>query len=257
MNNKQNRFFMFIICFDPWVVPPVCINHFITRHTRALMLLLWKARRRTLNAPQRSWLDWLVAAQTATLADTRSLTDFGFFGGRFGRKLCGWRGAGPRFKQVLSAEWRTGTRCRFLRRCGPNWPSWSWSYPRVSTSLADSAAAAGPCWEDKPDQSLSHQVQKKVLLQAPQVQVHIQQRRTRFGLLGTRCFRGVAPFGEPLLFLWIMQDCSTDIIRNSMKCTSKQHIMSLLGSSFDLWVLRVKSPIPFAVMRLWVTVNWL
>lgn len=46
-----------------------------------------------------------------------------------------------------------------------------------------------------------------------------------------------------------------DIIRNSMKCTSKQHIMSLLGSSFDLWVLRVKSPIPFAVMRLWVTVN--
>lgn len=38
-----------------------------------------------------------------------------------------------RINSVLTAaEWRTGSRCLFLRRSGPNWPSWSWSYLRVS-----------------------------------------------------------------------------------------------------------------------------
>lgn len=89
-----------------------------------------------------------------TECDTLRLTDFGFFGG-FGRsqkREKREKQAGNRdISRFLTAEWRTGTRYRSLRRCGPNWRSWSWSYRRVSTwcftaelggSLPGSAAAA-------------------------------------------------------------------------------------------------------------------
>lgn len=78
---------------------------------------------------------------------THSLTDFGFFGvwGEARRAKRGRKESENRdLSRVPTAEWRTGTRYRFLRRCGPNWPSWSWSYRRVSTWISPLSSAALP-----------------------------------------------------------------------------------------------------------------
>lgn len=89
-----------------------------------------------------------AAAHGATR--THSLTEFGFWGfeERSGQEKKTEKQSGNKDWSVFpTAEWPTGTRCRFLPRCEPNWPSWSWSYPRVSTwiSALSSLALAGLC----------------------------------------------------------------------------------------------------------------
>ena len=80
-----------------------------------------------------------------TECDTLRLTDFGFFGG-FGRSLKREKrekqAENRDISRFLTAEWRTGTRYRSLRRCGPNWRSWSWSYRRVSTWVSPRSSEA-------------------------------------------------------------------------------------------------------------------
>lgn len=119
----------------------------------------------------------LDAACCCALSDTRSLalTHFGYFGDLKRSPERGKRAKGPEnrdFNRFLRAEWRTGTRCRFLRRFGPNWPSWSWSCRRVSSWISPRSSAAlpgscfsccccwgclgrwlllvGPCWGESP-----------------------------------------------------------------------------------------------------------
>lgn len=77
------------------------------------------------------------AAAAPSQADTQSEPTSDIFCGRFADDSARGRRQGGRTTAAkvgrLKAEWRTGTRCRFLRRFGPNWPSWSWSCPRVSS----------------------------------------------------------------------------------------------------------------------------
>lgn len=157
---------------------------------------------------------------------THSLTDFGYFGvwGAARRAKRGKKESENRdLSRVLTAEWRTGTRYRFLRRCGPNWPSWSWSYRRVSTWISPLSSAALPrlCYccsrgvrlaagRSSAGRTNRFRVwaarRKSVELQLSQVQVHLSTfiKHTHaailaalvylavIGMQGMWCFGGVA-----------------------------------------------------------------
>lgn len=89
------------------------------------------------------------AAAAPSHADTQSGPTLDIFSGGFAEDSAGGRRQGGTTTAAKvgrpRAEWRTGTRCRFLRRFGPNWPSWSWSCPRVSSCSGrpNSAPLAG------------------------------------------------------------------------------------------------------------------